>query len=176
MINRSYLREVSSRWQGRVVDGKTDISPQDARIIDILLDYFINKEEYELVQVLSDWKRISDSEFLDKLKKFTDYESLDISHPEESSKEGSGGLEDLLNSTFVELWGMMIPIQSIGFVEKGSEYDDERNRVVFYLEINPKKRVSYKPNIKKSYVTEELRDEQLEILREKLIEFGVKFI
>lgn len=176
MINRSHLREVSSRWQGSTVDGKTDISPEDAKIVDILLDFLVEREDYELVQVLSEWKKVSDDKFLRQLVNFTNYESIEIDHESTPSREKSGDLDYSYKPIFLHIWGMMIPVDSIHFVEVGSEWDSSKNRMGFYLEINPRKRVSSRPNVKKVFLVEEQRDDELQVLKDRLVDYGATFI
>lgn len=177
MIGRSHLREVSNRWQGSVVDGKTDISPEDAKCIDILIDHLANSEDFELAALLSKWKKIPDSNFIEELKSFTNSGNYDGEYIEEGESEKKTNiLDDLFTPTMIEVGELTFDVSKIEVIRVGSGYSEIKERNVHFIEINPKEFSSRKPTFKREFVKEEQRDKELEMLRVKLKKEGVKFI
>ena len=81
--------------------------------------------------------------------------------------------------TFIEFESAWIDTNNVKSVERTEGWDDKEERIMFRIIINNPDRVkidSFLPTYTFKYATEELREQILQELREKLEMKGVKFI
>jgi len=172
MIGRNHLRVVSDRYDGTVVDGKASLSTEDAKIIDMLIDYHVSLEHFELASLLSEWKRVSDSKFVDMVMKYTDYD--EIEHKQESSNE-DGEMEFF--PTFIIFDKSMFNVNQISLIKSSYGWSETRLCNVFYIELNSREQHPVKGQVVRlEFKIEEHRDRELDKLKERLISYGIKFI
>lgn len=84
-----------------------------------------------------------------------------------------------VNKTIVEIENAWIDLTHIKAVERTEKWDDDKERIMFNIVINNPDRVkidSFLPTYKFEYATEELREQILQELRDRLEMMGVKFI
>jgi len=171
MIGRSHLRVVSDRYDGTVVDGKSSISVLDAEIIDLLIDYHIDLEQFEIAGLLSKWKVERDSKFIDRVRAFTKNEGIE--HSVELDKES----KEEEAAVFITFAGSIFRVSLISLIRVDYGWSVTRLCNVFYIEINSREQYPNRgKSVRLEYKKEEARDKELEILKQKLISYGVKFI
>lgn len=172
MIGRNHLRVVSDRYNDLIVDGKAAISSVDAKIIDIFIDYFVFKEDFEVAALLANWKDIPDKQFLNSVFKFTNYDEI-----EHQSDDKLPEMETDLGPTFLEFAGLLFNVYEISLIDRGVGWSEERLCNMFYIEINSKSKIKSRlGGLKVEFKLESTRDKKLEELKIKLTEWGVKFI
>lgn len=172
------MRSSSNRWKGSIVDGISDISPSDAKCIDILIDYLADREAFELAAILSAWKKDKDSDFIDKLIKYTKYEEKGEEREKKVEEEGGLGLglDEFLSIEYIDFCGLLFDTRQIDVISTGDDWSETKMRSIFYIEINPKRYSSRKLTVRKEFVLEEHRDNELDELKEKLENCGINFI
>lgn len=140
------------------------ISKVDAEIIDNIVLIVDKLQLRDLSFILNQYKEISDKEILEQLVEFTN----DI----EEVKDKETFLKEL-----IEVRDIILPAYQIRSMKKLTSYDNIRNMTQFQIIINEDEteRILFHNTII-SFDTEESRDREYKLIKNKLKKIGVTFL